>query len=92
MDTQRQLDKLLTMLSLFGLASGFFLLSILILSKGDSEGASIAGGFISVLLGTAFLLSAFSYWRAARYLMPRGRPQLHDEGRLADGSAERVNT
>jgi hypothetical protein len=51
-----------------------------------------AGGFISVLLGTAFLMSAFSYWRAVRYLMRRARPQLHDEGRLADSSTEGGNT
>jgi hypothetical protein len=82
MDTQTQLDKLLTTLSLVGLASGFFLLGILILSKGDSEGASLAGGFISILLGTAFLLSALSYWRAARYLMRGGRSRLPDEDRL----------
>ena len=63
MDTQRQLGKLTTTSSLVGLALGFFVLGILILAKGDTEGVSIAGGFISILLGTAFLMSAFSYWR-----------------------------
>ena len=63
MDTQRHLEKLTTMSSLVGLALGFFVLGILILAKGDGEGVSMAGGFISVLLGTAFLTSAFSYWR-----------------------------
>ena len=63
MDTQRHLEKLTTTSSLVGLALGFFVLGILILAKGDSEGVSISGGFISVLLGTAFLMLAFSYWR-----------------------------
>ena len=63
MDTQRHLEKLTTTSSLAGLALGFFVLGILTLAKGDSEGVSIAGGFISVLLGTAFLTLALSYWR-----------------------------
>jgi succinate-acetate transporter protein len=63
MDTQRHLEKLTTTSSLVGLAVGFFVLGILTLAKGDSEGVSMAGGYISVLLGTAFLMSAFSYWR-----------------------------
>ena len=63
MDTQRHLEKLTTTSSLVGLALGFFVLGILILAKGDSEGLSIAGGFTSVLLGAAFLMLAYSCWK-----------------------------
>jgi hypothetical protein len=44
-----------------GLALGFSLLGILTLANGESQGASIAGGFIDILLGTAFLMSVFTF-------------------------------
>jgi hypothetical protein len=63
MNTQRRLKRITTASSLVGLALGFLLLGLLILSKQSSEGMPIAGGVVGILLGTAFLLLAFSYWR-----------------------------
>jgi len=60
---QRRLGKITTASSLVGLAFGFFLLGILILSNEKSEGAQIAGGVVGIALGTTFLALAFSYWR-----------------------------
>jgi hypothetical protein len=61
MDTQRRLARITTASSLAGLALGFSLLGILILAKGDSEGASTAGGLIGILLGATFLMLAFTF-------------------------------
>jgi hypothetical protein len=63
MNSQMGLKKITTASSLVGLALGFFLLGILILAEGNSEGAQIAGGAVGIFLGAAFLMSAFSYWR-----------------------------
>jgi hypothetical protein len=60
METQRRLERITTIFSLVSLASGFSLLGVLTLINGESQGASIAGGFIDILLGTAFLTSAFT--------------------------------
>ena len=63
MNDQRLLGKLTIASSLVGLAFGFFLLGLLILSNQSSEGTSIVSGAIGILLGTAFFMVAFSYWR-----------------------------
>ena len=47
-----------------GLALEFALLGILILAKGDSEGVSMAGGFIGIFLGATFLMLAFAFVRS----------------------------
>jgi len=60
METQRRLERITTTFSLVGLALGFSLLGILTLVNRQSQDASIAGGFIDILLGTAFLRSAFT--------------------------------
>jgi hypothetical protein len=61
METRRWLERITTKCSLVGLALGFSLLGILTLVNGESQGASIAGGFIDILLGTAFLMSVFTF-------------------------------
>jgi hypothetical protein len=61
METQRRLERITTTFSLVGLALGFSLLGILTLVNRQSQGASIAGGFIDILLGTSFLRSAFTF-------------------------------
>jgi hypothetical protein len=63
MNYHRRLEKLTIASSLAGLAFGFFLLGILILSNQSSEGTSIVPGAVGILLGMAFFLVAFSYWR-----------------------------
>jgi hypothetical protein len=60
MKDQNGLGKVTIATSLVGLALGFFLLGFLILSKGSSEGPQIAGGVVGMLVGTAFLILAFS--------------------------------
>ena len=65
METQRRLERIGIASSLVGLALEFALLGILILAKGDSEGVSMAGGFIGIFLGATFLLSAFAFGRSA---------------------------
>jgi hypothetical protein len=64
MDTQRRLERIRTASSLVGLALEFALLGILILAKGDSEGVSMAGGFIGIFLGATFLMLAFAFVRS----------------------------
>jgi hypothetical protein len=63
MSRQQWFRKITTASSLAGLALGFILLGILMLSKESSEGAPIVGGVVGILLGASFLMSAFSYWR-----------------------------
>jgi hypothetical protein len=63
MNGQKVLWKLTIASSLVGLASGFLLLGILILSNPSSEGTPIVSGTIGVLLGAAFFMLAFSYWK-----------------------------
>jgi succinate-acetate transporter protein len=64
MGTQTRLEKIRTASSLVGLALEFFLLGVLILAKGDSEGVSVAGGFIGIFLGATFLMLAFAFGRS----------------------------
>jgi succinate-acetate transporter protein len=63
MSIQRWVGKITVASSLVGLAVGFLLLGILILCKENSEGIPMAGGVVGILLGTTFLMLAFSYWR-----------------------------
>jgi hypothetical protein len=63
MNNQRLSGKLTIASSLVGLAFGFLLLGILILSNQSSEGTSIVPGAIGILLGAMFFMSAFFYWR-----------------------------
>ena len=63
MNISRRLGQITTVSSLVGLASGFFLLGILILSNRNTEASPIPGGVIGILLGAGFLMLAFSYWR-----------------------------
>jgi hypothetical protein len=63
MRIDQRLRKITTASSLVGLALGFLLLGILIVSKSNREAAPITGGALGILLGTAFLVLAFSYWR-----------------------------
>ena len=63
MSAQKWFRKITTASSLAGLAGGFLLLGILILSKENSEGVPIAAGVVGILLGMAFSMVFFSYWR-----------------------------
>ena len=63
--------------SLVGLAIGFLLLGLLMLmpSNQSNENAQIASGVVGVLLGTAFLVLACSYWRHEALKLKRGREE-----------------
>jgi hypothetical protein len=65
MNTRRWLRRITIATSLVGLAIGFLLLGLLILkpSNQSNEDAPIASGVVGILLGTAFLMLACSYWR-----------------------------
>ncbi|MBV8142063.1 MAG: hypothetical protein JOZ60_08470 [Verrucomicrobia bacterium] len=63
MNGRKALWKLIIASSLVGLALGFLLIGILILSKAGSEGAPIVSGALGVLLGATFFTAAFSYWK-----------------------------
>ena len=63
MRTQKRLEKISTALSLVGLALGFSVLGLLIVSKEHDGGASITGGILGILLGTAFLIAACLHWK-----------------------------
>ncbi|MBV9298362.1 MAG: hypothetical protein JO066_05245 [Verrucomicrobia bacterium] len=63
MSGQTLMGKLTVASSLIGLAFGFLLLGILILSNQTGEGISVLAGATGILLGTAFFMLAFSYWR-----------------------------
>ena len=63
MRTQRQVDQILTAISLISLAMGFSVLGVLIVAKEHHGGASITGGIISILLGVAFLMAACLHWK-----------------------------
>jgi hypothetical protein len=65
MKTRNRFGKLTTAFSLTGLAMGFNLLGIQILSYGTGGGAPIAGGVAGICLGTVFLWLAFHYGRYA---------------------------
>jgi hypothetical protein len=74
MNTQRWLRKIAIATSLVGLAIGFLLLGLLILipSNQNNEDTPIASGVVGILLGTAFLLLACSYWRHEALKLRRG--------------------
>ena len=59
MRTQRQLEKISTAISLFGMAMGFSVLGLLIVVKQHDGGASIPGGIFGILLGATFLIAAW---------------------------------
>ena len=63
MRTQRRLQKISTAISLVGLALGFSVLGLLIVSKEHDGGASITGGILGILLGAAFLIAACLHWK-----------------------------
>ena len=74
MNTQRWLRRITIATSLVGLAIGFLLLGLLMLmpSNQSSEDAQIASGVVGVLLGTAFLVLACSYWIHEALKLRRG--------------------
>ena len=74
MNTQSWLRKLAIATSLAGLAIGFLLLGLLILipSNQNNQDAPIASGVVGILLGTAFLMLACSYWRHEALKLRRG--------------------
>jgi hypothetical protein len=74
MNTQRWLRRITIATSLVGLATGFLLLGLLMLmpSHQSKEDAQIASGVVGILLGTAFLMLACSYWRHEALKMRRG--------------------
>ena len=63
MRTQKRLEKISTALSLVGLALGFSVLGLLIVSKEHDGGASITGGILGILHGAAFLIAACLHWK-----------------------------
>ena len=62
MRTQRRVAEILAAISLIGLALGFSVLGILIVAN-EHDGASMTGGSIHVLVGAAFLITAFLHWK-----------------------------
>ena len=58
MRTQTRLEKISTAISLFGMAMGFSVLGFMIVVNQHDGGASITGGILGILLGTAFLIAA----------------------------------
>jgi hypothetical protein len=74
MNTQRWLRRITIATSLVGLALGFLLLGLLILipSNQSNDVAPIASGVVGILLGTAFLMLACSYWRYEALKFRRG--------------------
>ena len=58
MRTQTRLEKISTVISLFGMAMGFSVLGFLIVVNQHDGGASIPGGIFGILLGAAFLIEA----------------------------------
>jgi hypothetical protein len=63
MRTQKRLEKISTTISLFGLALGFSALGLLVVAKEHDGGASITGGILGILLGSAFLIAACLHWK-----------------------------
>jgi peptidoglycan/LPS O-acetylase OafA/YrhL len=68
MRTQRRLEKISTAISLIGLALGFSVLGLLIVAKEHDGGASIAGGILGILLGSAFLIAACLHWKGGNQI------------------------
>ena len=81
MRTQRRLQKISTALSLVGLALGFSVLGLLIITKEHDGGASITGGILGILVGLAFLIAACLHWKYCDQI--QGRFQL-EEGPAAE--------
>ncbi len=77
MNTQRWSRRITIATSLVGLAIGFLLLGLLILipSNQNNEDTPIASGVVGILLGTAFLMLACSYWRHEALKMRRGEEE-----------------
>jgi hypothetical protein len=65
MRTQTRLQRILTGISLLGLALGFSVLGFMIVVNQHDGGASIAGGILGVLLGAAFLIAACLHWKCS---------------------------
>jgi hypothetical protein len=61
MNWQSRLEKTVIALNLIGLAFGFCILGILILTKGEREGGSWISGILGVMVGALFLLFAFYF-------------------------------
>ena len=68
MRTQKRLEKISTAISLLGLALGFSVLGLLIVAKEHDDGASITGGILGILLGTAFLIAACLHLKRSDHL------------------------
>ena len=58
MRTQSRLQTISTATSLFGMAMDFSVLGFMIVVNQHDGGASITGGILGILLGTAFLIAA----------------------------------
>jgi hypothetical protein len=69
MKTQRRLERISTSISLVGLALGFSVLGLLIVAKEHDGGASITGGILGILLGTAFLIAAGLHWKCCDQIL-----------------------
>jgi hypothetical protein len=76
MSTQRRLEKLSTVTSLVGLALGFFVLGLVIVSKEHDDGASIIGGILGILLGVVFLVAACPHWKCFDQI--QGKTQVEE--------------
>ena len=63
MRTQSRLQTISTAIRLFGMAMGFSILGFMIVVNQHDGGASIAGGILGILLGTAFLIAACLHWK-----------------------------
>ena len=48
---------------MIGLALGFSVLGLLILTKEHDGGGSITGGILGILVGAAFLIAACLHWK-----------------------------
>ena len=48
---------------LVGLALGFSVLALLIITKEHDGGASITGGILGILVGVTFLIAACLHWK-----------------------------
>jgi hypothetical protein len=79
MNTQRRLEKITTASSLIGLAAGFLVLGVQILSRINGEGIPIVGGAVGILLGAAFLALAVFYGRYAMFRPMVGQDTIGEE-------------
>lgn len=67
LNTQRRLEQITTASSLIGLAAGFLVLGVQILSRKNGEGIPMLGGTVGILLGATFLALAVFYGRYAMF-------------------------